>query len=128
MKVLLLMTLVVTSGCANMQHRQDYREAKRNFVYEADVANEIRVYDSIATPFYGDCEDFAFTLQRVIGGSVYHVTASNIHHAILIKDGIVYDSAADAPYRITYFRGYVLAEMFYTGSDLSYKLVGKSYD
>jgi len=47
-----------------------HKLALSNFVYEADKVNEYRIYDYIDKPFHGDCEDFAFTLQRQIGGDV----------------------------------------------------------
>ena len=44
-------------------------------------------------PFAGDCEDFAFTLQRVIGGNVWYVKREGREsHAVLVKNGLVYDS------------------------------------
>jgi hypothetical protein len=84
---------VLISGCAI--HSPDeilYYKARSNFRYEADIANEYRVYASIDSPFYGDCEDFAFTLQRQIGGDVYFVMLHKKYpHAVLVKDGVAYD-------------------------------------
>lgn len=47
-----------------------HRLALWNFSYEKDANDEYRIYDYIDRPFFGDCEDFAFTLQKVIGGDV----------------------------------------------------------
>ena len=54
---------------------------------------EYRIYDRIDRPFYGDCEDAAFTLQKQIGGDVWYVLLNNgTAHAALVKNGIVYDN------------------------------------
>ena len=43
--------------------------------------------------FYGDCEDYAFSLQQKMGGEVWHVVLPDKrHHAILLSDNYVYDS------------------------------------
>jgi hypothetical protein len=69
-----------------------YEQALSNFVYEADKQNELRVYDRVDLQFFGDCEDFAFTLQNKIGGDVWHVILKDgQRHAVLVKNNITYD-------------------------------------
>lgn len=77
-----------------------------NFRYEADKNNEYRIYNRIDRPFYGDCEDAAFTLQKVIGGDVWYIdTGKPIAHAALVKNGIVYDSLSRYPIPKGQYRG-----------------------
>lgn len=52
------------AGCQSYKDYAIYNQAKYNFVYEADKENELRLYDRVDKRFYGDCEDFAFTLQK----------------------------------------------------------------
>ena len=48
--------------------------------------------------WYGDCEDYAFTKKREIGGEVWHVVLPDWrHHAVLLKDAMVYDTLNDVP-------------------------------
>lgn len=48
--------------------------------------------------WYGDCEDYAFTKKREIGGEVWHVALTGGgHHAVVLKDGLVYDNIFDGP-------------------------------
>lgn len=74
----------------------------KNFTYKEDPAgtDDWAVYDAIK-PFAGDCEDFAFSLQRLIGaGSVflaYNVEGGEIdgqriypNHAVYIYAGLVW--------------------------------------
>jgi predicted transglutaminase-like cysteine proteinase len=48
--------------------------------------------------FYGDCEDLAFTLQKIIGGRVFKVKlkdsfySENPYHAVLVVNNIVIDN------------------------------------
>ena len=80
-------------SCASSPDVDAHRLALWNFHYEADKDNEYRVYNSISTPFYGDCEDFAFTLAKQIGGEVWYIdTGTYPAHAALVKGGWVYDS------------------------------------
>ncbi|PWI34741.1 hypothetical protein DI392_00190 [Vibrio albus] len=88
-----LFTAILLSGCVNYSPDEKiYFQARSNFRYQSDINNELRVYPDISQPFYGDCEDFAFTLQQQIGGKVWHVKLKNRnHHAVLVKNGMVYD-------------------------------------
>lgn len=77
-----------------------------NFTYEADKENEYRIYNSISMPFAGDCEDFAFTLQGIIGGDVWYVTRKGRQaHAVLVKDGLVYDSLSKHKVKKEFYQG-----------------------
>ncbi len=84
-------------GCntTSQNANQIYRKAISNFVYESDIEDERCIYENIDDKFYGDCEDFAFTLQKQIGGEVWYVIlndrTSYRYHAVLVKDGITYD-------------------------------------
>lgn len=101
-----LLLLLLIAGC----NEQAFYVAKANFIYEPDKANEIRVYDSIDKPFRGDCEDFAFTLQKQIGGIVLWMAkgeycAIDAPHAVLLVDGVVYDNCADDPIKLEKYKG-----------------------
>lgn len=67
-----------------------YALALKNFKYVRDQFNELKIGDDINKPFSGDCEDFAFTLRRAIGGEVYRVRVRQGWHAVLVKDQFVY--------------------------------------
>ncbi len=69
-----------------------HAKALDNFIYVADdESNEWSRYDT-DSEFYGDCEDFAFSLQQDIGGKVYYTFLNkSLPHAVLVKDGLVYD-------------------------------------
>ena len=93
MRLILVTLLSLCSSCASNPDAQAHRLALWNFTYEADEENEYRIYNSISVPFTGDCEDYAFTLQGVVGGSVWYVARGGRQaHAVLVKDGLVYDS------------------------------------
>lgn len=96
MRKLIIISLALLSGCTTMTPDQKAMwQASANFVYVADVADEWRVYDRIDQPFEGDCEDYALTLQKQIGGKVWYV---NHHdrgaHAVLVKNNVTYDFLA----------------------------------
>lgn len=78
-----------------------YQLALDNFTYLADEADELKLYERIDRPFSGDCEDFAFTLQRQIGGEVWRavvITPDGFGaHAVLVKNNIVYDNRYNEP-------------------------------
>lgn len=98
-RLILPFLLAILSGCASFEAQQHYI-ALSNFTYTPDpvVSEELshRVNWSRHNPlkpFSGDCEDYAFSLQSLIGGKVYQVQLdSGQSHAVLVKDGIVYDS------------------------------------
>lgn len=108
MKYLLLALIILNTGCTAIPHISVYDEAKSNFIYVSDEADEWLVYDRIDQPFMGDCKDFAFTLQRQIGGEVMKVYYKNISHAVLIKDGYVYDNMLPQPVRAEEYEGVVI--------------------
>lgn len=93
MRLLLIFSLSLCASCVSNTDAEAHRLALWNFRYEKDIANEWRVYNYIDRPFFGDCEDFAFTLQKVIGGDVWYIDqGEQIAHSALVKNGIVYDS------------------------------------
>ena len=74
-----------------------------NFTYEMDAegTDTWKVYNG-RLPFTGDCEDFAFTMQRVVGaGSVYKAYLSDAedaegtqptpNHAVYVYGGLVWE-------------------------------------
>ena len=103
---LILILSILMSGCSSIPHLSVYDEAKQNFIYIEDEADEWLVYDRIDEPFMGDCEDFAFTLQKQIGGEVWKVHVYGIWHAVLLKDGFVYDNIRRTPITIFSYRGW----------------------
>ncbi len=94
MKILILILTVFLFGC-NTTETTIYKTAMTNFIYESDIEDERRIYNTVDRAFYGDCEDFAFTLQKQIGGEVWYVILNDRtnyrYHAVLVKDGITYD-------------------------------------
>ena len=96
MKLLIaVIAALLLSGCQASKDYSIYNQAKHNFIYESDKDDELRLYNRIDRKFKGDCEDFAFTLQKQIGGEVWKVilTDESMYpwHAVLVKDGFVYD-------------------------------------
>ena len=103
---LLIILISLLVGCASNPDTEAHRLALWNFRYEKDIDNEYRIYDSISAPFYGDCEDFAFTLQRQIGGEVYYVLLPDKQaHAVLVVKGICYDNRYKRPLSKKKYRG-----------------------
>ncbi len=95
MKHLFIIGLILLSGCTTMTPDQKAMwQASANFTYVADIADEWRVYDRIDKPFEGDCEDYAFTLKKQIGGDVWYVLRKEGAHAVLVKNNITYDFLA----------------------------------
>jgi hypothetical protein len=64
------------------------------YVLDADGGDDWRLVDG-SQPFSGDCEDFAFAMQHMVGaGSVYGVLRHNtmdLDHAVYVYAGIVWD-------------------------------------
>jgi hypothetical protein len=92
---IIIIALALLSGCVSSQSYETeslYKQATRSFTYEHDIANEYRIYGRIDQQFKGDCEDFAFTLQKQIGGDVYFTYLNGTEpHAVLSLNGKVYD-------------------------------------
>ena len=62
--------------------------------------------------WYGDCEDYSFTKKREIGGEVWHVVLPDQHHhAVLLKDGWVFDMLNSSPVAKESYRGIWLFQM-----------------
>jgi hypothetical protein len=72
-----------------------YQEAFGNFTYVEDVGDTWRLLDG-TQPFAGDCEDFAFALQAMVGAgsvySVYRYKTSAVDHAVFVHAGVVWDN------------------------------------
>lgn len=97
-RYLLMIAIALCTGCAVSPETEAHRRAFFHFTYVPDVIDERRIYDSIDEPFYGDCEDYAFTLQRVIGGDVWLIQLpDSTHHAALVKNSTVYDNNSRWP-------------------------------
>jgi len=93
MRLILIFSLILCASCSSNPDAEAHRLALWNFNYEKDIDNEYRIYNYIDRPFFGDCEDFAFTLQKVIGGEVWYIDRGQaVAHAALVKGGWVYDS------------------------------------
>ena len=106
MRPLLIFSLSFCVSCVSNPDVEAHRLALWNFNYEKDINNEYRIYDYIDRPFSGDCEDFAFTLQKVIGGDVWYVDkGERLAHAALVKNGIVYDSLSRYPILKSWYNG-----------------------
>jgi len=98
MRLILIFSLALCASCVSNPDAEAHRLALWNFHYEKDIASEYRVYNYIDRPFFGDCEDFAFTLQKVIGGDVWYIDRGQaIAHAALVKNNWVYDSIRKRP-------------------------------
>ena len=94
--VLIILMVVMSVGCSTMEQKAHF-SAMSNFTYVADVGDSWDRYDP-SKPFSGDCEDFAFSLQTVIDGDVYRVKLNTgTYHAVILKDGIVYDNLYNHP-------------------------------
>ena len=103
---LILILSILMSGCTSIPHFDKWHEARNNFRYIEDIEGEWLVYDRIDEEFMGDCEDFAFTLQKQIGGEVWKVHVYGIWHAVLLKDGFVYDNIRRTPISRESYRGW----------------------
>ena len=98
MRLILIFSLALCASCVSNPDAEAHRSALWNFNYEKDIANEYRVYDYIDRPFFGDCEDFSFSLQKVIGGDVWYIDrGEQVAHAALVKNNTVYDSLSKYP-------------------------------
>jgi hypothetical protein len=95
MKSLFLIALLSFNVSASV-----YDVAVSNFKYVADADSASNVKENLKTlaindvnkPFSGDCDDFAFSLQKEIGGKVWYTSFKDEGaHAVLVKDGIVFD-------------------------------------
>lgn len=83
---------------ARMETYLTYREVFKNYTYELDAkgTDTWAVYDG-TKKFVGDCEDFAFTVQNIIGrGSVYKAYLNvgeevMVNHAVFVYAGMVWE-------------------------------------
>lgn len=96
--LMLMLALAAFLYATASKEEKAYYEALSNFTYVDDVEDEYKVYSQIDSPFSGDCEDFAFTLQHQIGGEVWAVSRNTkVDHAVLVTKGYVYDSLKTKP-------------------------------
>ena len=114
--IAVLAILAVTTYYLSSSDDRAYYEALSNFTYVDDVADEYKAFTRIDRPFAGDCEDFAFTLQRQIGGEVWAFTYdNNVNHAALVLNGVVYDSLRKHPVSIEKYPKHPLYQMTFSG-------------
>lgn len=108
MRLLILIAFSLT-GCVSLSLDEEaHRLAQWNFTYDESISSEHIIYDSIDKPFSGDCDVYAFTLQRVIGGEVWFIMLDDYeypYHAALVKDGMVYDNINKRPVDKSDYRG-----------------------
>lgn len=110
---LILILSILMSGCTSIPHLDKWRVARRNFRYIEDIEGEILAYDRIDREFWGDCDDFSATLKKQIGGDMFAVKYQGYWHAVLVKDGFVYDNAMKTPVAIEAYEGEFVEEMIY---------------
>ena len=112
---LLLITLL--TGCTSFKYQQEHFEALHNFTYKKDDAsNSWVMYSTTIRPFKGDCEDFAFTLQNVIGGKVRRVYDPKWgYHAVLVKEGVIYDNNSKFLKLVGDYDGIFIKDMVFRG-------------
>ena len=117
--ILIVLALLLLASFLYFNSSDDekaYYEALSNFTYVDDVADEHLAFTRIDKPFSGDCEDFAFTLQRQIGGEVWAFTYdNNVNHAALVLNGVVYDSLRKHPVSIEKYPKHPLYQMTFSG-------------
>lgn len=112
--IMLILAAALFTGCVSLPpDTEALFEAKRNFEYVPDKADEWRAFTRTDLPFAGDCEDFAFSLQRVIGGRVHYVMTKYGGHAILIKDGLAYDNIYKWPVPVDSYPGEIGHELYF---------------
>lgn len=98
---IIVLVLGVTASLMYFSTSSDdeaYYRALSNYEHVDDIGDTHTAFTSIDNPIRGDCEDFAFSLKRQIGGDVWAVSRNgNVDHAVLIKNGVVYDSLLSRP-------------------------------
>jgi predicted transglutaminase-like cysteine proteinase len=95
--------LLLKNGISSEQQKT-IKKVFHNFNYILDV-DQYNVDDKWVSfdnadneKFYGDCEDLAFTLQKIIGGRVFKVKlkdsfySKNPYHAVLVLNNVVIDN------------------------------------
>ena len=106
MRLILITLISLCASCASNSDAGAHRLALWNFTYEEDKENEYRVYNSISSPFAGDCEDFSGALQGIIGGDMWYIILpGGERHAALVKNGIVYDNRSRRPIEKSKYKG-----------------------
>ena len=110
MKLILILSILM-SGCTSIPHFDKWHETRNNFRYIEDIEGEILAYDRIDREFLGDCDDFAATLKKQIGGNMFAVKYQGYWHAVLVKDGFVYDNAMKTPVAVEAYEGEFVGEM-----------------
>jgi hypothetical protein len=95
-------TIVPEKANYRMDAYAKYQIVLSNYEYVEDESDDWRILDG-TKPFKGDCEDFAFTMQHLVGaGSVFaamtHDGANSYFtpdHAVFIYAGLVWDLHGD---------------------------------
>lgn len=114
--IAVLAILAVTTYHLSSSDEKAYYMALSHFIYIDDIADEHKAFTRIDKPFSGDCEDFAFTLQRKIGGEVWAFTHSDKeNHAALVLNGMVYDSLRKHPVSLEKYPKHPLYKMTFNG-------------
>ena len=115
MKILIL--AVFLAGCANLPgDTKAFHTARYNFTYKIDFPiDQWAMFTDTTKAFYGDCEDFAFSLQNVIGGKVMYTINDYGHHAVLLKNNTVYDSSHKWPIKVKNYPNKLLFELLFDG-------------
>ena len=112
-KLILPMLVLVISGCASNGDFAAYNKLLNGFTYQTyDAPGEtvaeqsVTVQKDLSAGLTGDCDDFAFTLKHHIGGEVWYTFVDGTPHAVLVKDGIVFDYVTQPtrnyPYRLLF--------------------------
>jgi hypothetical protein len=91
-------TLLTEPINARLETWHKYQLVMSNYEYVLDETDDWRLIDG-SKPFSGDCEDFAFAMQAIVGaGSVYpamsHAGANPSYlpdHAVFVYAGMVWE-------------------------------------
>jgi hypothetical protein len=72
-----------------------FQDVFSNYTHVDDVGDTWRLIDG-SQPFKGDCEDFAFAVQYMVGAgsvySVYRYSTGQVDHAVFVHGGMVWDN------------------------------------
>jgi hypothetical protein len=95
-KINATLTLLLSLTACTSPDNKAFLLASKNFTYVSDGDTDSwQRFDSVSSKFSDDCEDFAFTLQAQIGGTVWLVKLYDEEypwHAVLVKNDKAYDS------------------------------------
>lgn len=110
-----VLLIIYTNYSMNKDHKE-HLTLWGSFEYRKDKADEwckVSKDFSIPNRFFGDCEDYAFSLQDRIGGEVWHIILYKDkndkfldkpqRHAVLVKDNLVYDNMFMHPKPLSFY-------------------------